>query len=164
MERFLYFGALGATPRSRTRFFRAKAVAEQAVAASPLDATVLSPSIVYDPGDPWMTLLRRLSLLPLMPISGSGGASYQPIWAQDVVECTMHALRGAPDGARRLELAGPDVLRYEQIVRLALSAWERPWHRARPAVGGPAGSGWSSGSWARRCSRRGRRPSSWRFR
>lgn len=126
VERFLFFGALGATPTSRTRFFRTKAVAERAVAGSELDATVFSPSIVYDPGDPWMTLLRRLSLLPVMPISGRGTASYQPIWAQDVITCVLRVLRdGAPEGARRLELAGPDVLTYEQIVRLALSAWGR---------------------------------------
>ena len=90
-------------------------------------ATVLSPSIVYDPGDPFMSLLRRLSLLPWMPISGSRARPYQPIWAEDAAECALHALRGgSPDGARRLELAGPEVLSYEEIVRLALTAWDRP--------------------------------------
>ena len=93
---------------------------------SPLDATVLSPSIVYAPGDHWLTLLRRMSLLPVMPIIGSGRASYQPIWAEDVAACAHRVLReGAPGGARRLELAGPEVLTYEEIVRLALSAWDR---------------------------------------
>ena len=131
VERFVYFGALGATPSSRTRFFRAKALAERAVAESPLDATVLSPSIVYDPHDPFMSLLRRLSLLPWMPISGSGRATYQPIWAQDAAECALRVLQnGAPGEARRLELVGPEVLSYEDIVRLALAAWDRP----RPLV------------------------------
>jgi uncharacterized protein YbjT (DUF2867 family) len=131
VERFVYFGALGATPSSRTRFFRAKALAERAVAAADIDAVVLSPSIVYDPGDPFMSLLRRLSLLPWMPISGSGRAAYQPLWAHDAAQCALQALRGGPaDGARRLELAGPEVLTYEQIVRLALTAWDRP----RPLV------------------------------
>jgi uncharacterized protein YbjT (DUF2867 family) len=127
VERFVYFGALGATPSSRTRFFRAKALAERAVAAASIDTTVLSPSIVYDPHDPFMTLLRRLSLLPWMPVSGSGRAQYQPIWAQDAAQCALRALRdGSPDGARHLELAGPDVLSYDEIVRLALAAWDRP--------------------------------------
>ena len=131
VERFVYFGALGATPSSRTRFFRAKALAERAVAASPIDATVLSPSIVYAPADPFMALLRRLSWLPWMPISGTGHAQFQPMWAEDAAECALHALRGgSPDGARRLELAGPEVLSYEEIVRLALTAWDRP----RPLV------------------------------
>jgi uncharacterized protein YbjT (DUF2867 family) len=127
VERFVYFGAMGATPSSRTRFFQAKALAERAVAAAPIDATVLAPSIVYDPRDPFMSLLRRLSLLPWMPISGSGEARYQPIWAQDAAECAVCALRGgAPNGERRLELAGPEVLSYEEIVQLALTAWDRP--------------------------------------
>jgi uncharacterized protein YbjT (DUF2867 family) len=126
VERFVFFGAIGATPSSRTRFFRAKALAERAVMDSPLDATVLSPSIVYAPGDRWITLLRRMSLLPVMPILGSGEASYQPIWAEDVAACAHRVLReGAPGGVRRLELAGPEILTYEGIVRLALSAWDR---------------------------------------
>jgi len=126
VERFLFFGAIGATPSARTRFFRAKALAERAVIASPLDATVLAPSIVYAPGDRWLTLLRRMSLLPAMPISGAGLARYQPIWAEDVAAAAHRVLReGPPDGSRRLELAGPDVLSYEDVVRLALSAWDR---------------------------------------
>ena len=126
VERFVFFGAMGATPSSRTRFFRAKALAEQAVMDSPLDATVLSPSIVYDPGDRWVTLLRRMSLLPVMPVAGGGRAAYQPIWAEDVAACAHRVLReGAPGGARRLELAGPEVLTYEDIVRRALSVWDR---------------------------------------
>jgi NADH dehydrogenase len=127
VERFVFFGALGATPSSRTRFFRAKALAERAVAAARMDATVLAPSIVYEPRDPFMSLLRRLSLLPWMPISGSGQARFQPLWAQDAAECALRVLRGgAPDGVRRLELAGPEELSYEDIVRLALAAWDRP--------------------------------------
>jgi len=125
-ERFLFFGAIGATPTSRTRFFRSKALSERAVMDSALDTTVMSPSIVYAPGDPWLTLLRRMSWLPVMPMIGSGEASYQPIWAEDVAACAHRVLReGAPDGARRLELAGPEVLTYEEIVELALSAWDR---------------------------------------
>ena len=125
-ERFLFFGAMGATPSSRTRFFRSKALAAQAVMDSPMNATVMAPSIVYDPGDRWVTLLRRMSLLPVMPVIGSGRASYQPIWAEDVAACALKVMReGAPGGARRLELAGPDVLTYEEIVKLAMSAWGR---------------------------------------
>ena len=76
-QRFLFFSAMSASHHSRTRFFRAKALAQEAVEASPLDTTIFAPSIVYTPGDPWLTLLDRLSRLPAVPVSGSGRAAYR---------------------------------------------------------------------------------------
>ena len=92
VERFLFFSAMGATDFQRTRFFQAKALAEHAVRRAPMDTTVFAPSIVYAPGDPWLTLLERFSLLPAVPVSGSGQARYQPIWAQDVARCVAASL------------------------------------------------------------------------
>ena len=114
VERFVFFSALGATVHQRTRFFRAKALAEEAVRASSMSSMVFAPSIVYDRDDPWVTLMRRLALLPVMPISGSGRAAFQPIWAQDVARCVVAALE-RDDGPERVELAGPETLTYEQM-------------------------------------------------
>jgi NADH dehydrogenase len=127
-ERFLYFSAIGASLHQRGRFFRAKALAERAVEEADLATTVFAPSIVYSPGDPWFTLLRRMSLLPALPISGSGAARYQPIWADDVAACVIAELERAPhaDGShRRFDLAGPETLSYNDIVRVALRSWRR---------------------------------------
>jgi uncharacterized protein YbjT (DUF2867 family) len=122
-KRFLFFSAMGASLHSRTRFFRAKALAERAVRDSDLEANVFWPSIVYSPGDPWLTLLERTSYLPAVPVSGSGRAVYQPIWAEDVAECVMRVL----DGQSRSDLclAGPETLSYDDIVRTALRATGR---------------------------------------
>jgi NADH dehydrogenase len=125
VERFLFFSALEASPWSPARFFRAKALAEEAVRASGVPHTIFAPSLVYSPGDPFLTLLERLALLlPAMPVSGSGRALYQPIWADDVADCVVAALDGR-DGRERYELAGPDTLSYEVIVRLALRSFGR---------------------------------------
>ncbi len=125
-RRFLFFSALGASHHSRTRFFRAKALAEDAVARSSLQTTTFSPSIVYAPGDPWLTLLERFSYLPAIPVSGSGDAQYQPIWAEDVADGVAAALAGGhSDEHSHYDLAGPDTLSYDGIVRLALRAFGR---------------------------------------
>jgi len=123
VRRFVFFSGLGASPHHRTRLLRSKALAERIVLDSGLAAaTVFAPSIIYAPGDPWLTILDRLALLPVMPMSGRGRALYQPIWAADVADCVM-AVLAAPDGpARRVELAGPDTLSHGQIIRLALRA------------------------------------------
>jgi uncharacterized protein YbjT (DUF2867 family) len=120
VERFVFFSAMGATGFQRTRFFRSKAVAERAVERSELLGTVFAPSIIFRPGDPWITLLQRLSLLPAVPVSGSGRARYQPIWARDVARCVVAALRDGPRD--RYELAGPEVLTYDGIVDRVLEA------------------------------------------
>jgi uncharacterized protein YbjT (DUF2867 family) len=128
VERFAFFSALGASEHSRSRFFRAKALAERAVERSPLETVLFAPSIVYAPGDPWMRLLERMSWLPAMPVSGSGQAEYQPIWADDAAACVVAALDGAGlpgAGYRRYELAGPEVLTVDQIVALAVRAFGR---------------------------------------
>ena len=122
VERFVFFSAMNAHHHSRTRFFRAKALAEEAVVESPISSIVFRPSIIYTPGDPWLTLLDRLSRLPAVPISGSGRALYQPVWAEDVAEAVVNALNG---GNSRFELAGPEVLSYDDIVRTVLRARHR---------------------------------------
>jgi NADH dehydrogenase len=132
VERFVFFSALGATEFQRTRFFRSKALAERAVADSPLATTIFAPSIVYDRDDPWVTITRRLALLPLLPVSGTGEAAFQPIWAADVARCVAAALREEPG---RFELAGPETLTYEQITRLIARASGRE----RPLVHLPLG-------------------------
>ena len=124
VERFVFFSALGATLTSRARFFRAKALAERSVAESHLRTTVFAPSIVYSPLDPWIRLLERLSLLPVMPISGSGAALYQPIWADDAAAAVMAAL-DRPDARERYELAGPQTLSYDDMARVTLQALRR---------------------------------------
>ena len=145
-ERFVFFSSLGASTHQRARSLRAKALAEQAVREARLQSTVFAPSIVYAPGDPWLTLLERLALLPVVPLSGRGRALYQPIWAEDVAGCVIAAL-GETDGEgrhgagiagatpsgettngvspARLELAGPETLSYNDIVRLVLRSLGR---------------------------------------
>jgi uncharacterized protein YbjT (DUF2867 family) len=131
VERFVFFSALGASSHHRTRLLRAKALAEQAVSEAGLASIVFSPSIVYAPGDPWLTLLERLALLPLMPVSGSGRAVFQPIWAEDVADCVIAALRGADAATHtRYELAGPETLSHDEMVRTLL----RSLNRTRPLL------------------------------
>ncbi len=144
VEHFVFFSVLGASEHHRARLFRAKALAEQAVRESDMRTTVIAPSLVYAPGDRWLTLIERLSLLPLVPISGRGRAVCQPIWAEDVAGCVAGALRARESGGdgqarvddedtdgrdsashQRYELAGPQTLSYNDVVNTVLRSLER---------------------------------------
>ena len=128
VERFVFFSALNASAAQRTRFFRAKWLAERAVTSSRLATTVFAPSIVYDRSDPWVTLLRRFSFLPVMPVSGEGRARFEPIWAHDAARCVVAALGG--ESRPRYELAGPESLTYDEMSDLVSRVAGRP----RPLV------------------------------
>jgi uncharacterized protein YbjT (DUF2867 family) len=121
VQRFVFFSSLNSTTFSPARFLRSKALAERSVVESGLPHVIFAPSLVYAPHDKWLTLLERMALLlPLMPIPGRGRALFQPIWADDVADCVIAALDGGAEDGRRYELAGPDTLTHEQIVRLTL--------------------------------------------
>jgi NADH dehydrogenase len=126
VERFVFFSALGASTHNRTRCLRAKALAEQAVAEADLHSIVFAPSLVYAPGDQWLTLLERLALLPVMPVSGRGRARFQPIWAEDAADCVLASLRDTGgERRRRYELAGPETLSHTEIIGTVLRALRR---------------------------------------
>jgi uncharacterized protein YbjT (DUF2867 family) len=129
VRRFVFFSALDAGAAQRTRFFRAKWLAERAVRSSRLRTTVFAPSIVYDHSDPWITLLRRFSFLPVLPVSGAGKARFQPIWAADAARCVVADLERA-EGRERYELAGPETLDYDEMSDLVSRVAGRP----RPLV------------------------------
>ncbi len=98
---------------------------------------MFAPSIIYSPSDPYLTLLERMSWLPVMPIPGSGRTPFQPIWAEDVADCVLAALPGgaahADAAGARYELAGPETLTHQEIVEIAL----RSFHRRRTDRAGP---------------------------
>ncbi|MDX6602796.1 MAG: hypothetical protein QOF13_1998 [Solirubrobacterales bacterium] len=128
VKRFVFFSALNASVAQRTRFFRAKWLAEQAVASSSLQTTIFAPSIVYDRSDPWVTLLRRFSFLPVLPVSGGGRARFEPIWANDAARCVVASLERSE--RPRYELAGPEILSYDEMSDLVSRIAGRP----RPLV------------------------------
>ena len=84
---------------------------------------MLSPSIVYAPGDRWLTLLRRLTHLPWLPVSGERSAALPADLGRG-----RRRLRGRSGSDGRATDAsvggsswpGPEVLSYDDIVRLAM--------------------------------------------
>ncbi len=139
VQRFVFFSALEAGTRSGARLLRAKAVAERAVVESSLEHTIFAPGWVYGLDDQFLRLVDRLSVLPVMPITGTGRALFAPIWAEDVADCVHAALPGSSHGdlaaGARFELAGPETLSYEQIVRRALAAAHRRRRIAHVPIG-----------------------------
>jgi NADH dehydrogenase len=131
VERLVFVTPLGATLHHAARVQRAKALAEQAVAASSLATATVASSLMYAPGDRRLRMLERLAWLPAVPVAGLGRSRIQPIWIDDVADALTALLARAPAGGReRIELAGPEVLTHREMVERVLAAAGRP----RPLV------------------------------
>jgi uncharacterized protein YbjT (DUF2867 family) len=110
VQRFVLLSALGASAHDRTRFLRAKALAEEVVLGSGLEAVVVAPSLTVAPADP---LVARLSLLPALPVPWGGRARFAPVAAADVAAAAHAALTAEPG---RYAVAGPAVLRRDEVL------------------------------------------------
>ena len=108
VERFLFLSPLGAEPQHPLRAHRAKALAERAVAESPMATATFACSLIYTPADSRPRLL-----------AGPAAAHVQPICAVDVASCLLAALERPPAAAERYELAGPQELSWRGFAALA---------------------------------------------
>jgi uncharacterized protein YbjT (DUF2867 family) len=87
-----------------------KEAAEAAVRASGLAFTVVRPTIILGPGAPVLAGLRRLALLPVIPVFGRRNARVQPIDVDDLAQLLEALLEPGSFQGQTLELGGPEVL------------------------------------------------------
>jgi len=126
VRRFLHMSALGTRPNARARYHETKWRAEEAVRSSGLDWTILRPSIIYGPGDGFVTLLARLvRRLPVVPVIGSGTARLQPVPVSVVAEGFARALDQAGSVSQTYEVGGPDAHTLNEILQLIAGVLKR---------------------------------------
>jgi hypothetical protein len=83
---------------------------------SDLDWVILRPSVVVGRAAyGGSALFRGLASLPLLPVPARAGR-IQPVQLDDVVETVVRFLRPEAPGRIALEVAGPDPLRFEEVV------------------------------------------------
>lgn len=122
IPRLVHMSALGAGPKGETEYFRTKWEAEELVRAAGVGFTIFRPSLIFGPGDGFISLLaRQVRKWPLIPIVGTGLYPFAPISVRAVAAAYAQALR--LNGAalhKTFELCGPEVLTYEQIIDLLM--------------------------------------------
>lgn len=119
VRRLLHMSALGANSDSRSAYQRSKAAGEALVMqADDLAVTVFSPSVIFGPGDSFLTLFADLlKLAPVVPLAG-GNARFQPVFVGDVARAFDLALDLPESHGQRYNLCGPKVYSLAELVRL----------------------------------------------
>ena len=124
--RLVHMSALGANPESDSTYARTKAAGEMAVREVKPDAVVIRPSVVFGAGDDFLNRFAAMaSMSPFLPLIGGGGTRFQPVYVGDVAEAIVRAVERPDAAGRTFELGGPEVLTFEDILKLILSETRR---------------------------------------
>jgi NADH dehydrogenase len=122
VRRVVYVSGAGASHEARRHWFRAKAIAEDAVRGSGMAWTILRPTWIYGPGD--VSLNRFLSFarsLPFVPMTDLGRQRLAPVFVRDVAQLAADALVHGAAVDRTFEVGGPETMSMRDVLHRALS-------------------------------------------
>lgn len=115
--KIVYLSALGTKPGAASWYHRTKFHAEEAVKSSGLMYSILRPSVIYGPGDGFVTLLAKmLTSAPITPVIGDGRYRLQPIHIDDLAPMIVRSATEAVADFQTIDIAGPEKLEYLEIL------------------------------------------------
>lgn len=119
VRRLLYISAIGTSSDAASKYHRTKYVAEQAVISSGLEYVILRPSVIFGPGDGFISMLERLiRMSPVTPVIGSGRYKLQPVFIDDLVAVIVRSITSDVGLGRIIEIGGPEKLEFLQILNI----------------------------------------------
>jgi NADH dehydrogenase len=118
ISRFVHMSALGARADGVSGYQTSKWRAEEAVRASGMPHVILRPSIIFGPGDGFVTqMVQVMRAAPLFrPVVGHGRYLFRPIHIDNVVDCFVESLTNHNALGRSIDLVGPEELTLDQML------------------------------------------------
>ena len=107
-QALVHVSAIGADPKSPSRYGQSKGEGEALVREAFPQATILRPSIIFGPEDSFTNRLAAMvRLAPIVPVV-AGDTRIQPVWVGDVAEAIVESI-SSPErfGGRLVALGGP---------------------------------------------------------
>ncbi len=107
---------------SGLRYYRGKALVEQALAGSGIPYSIVRPTLVF--GGDRDVLVNNIAWIlrhtPLFPIPGDGRYPVQPVHVADLARICVDSSRA--EGNTITDAAGPETLTFDELVRAIRSA------------------------------------------
>ncbi len=116
--RFIHLSALGVRPDGVAVYQTSKWKGEEEVRSSRLPFCILRPSLIFGPGDGFVTqMMDIMRKAPLVrPIPGNGSPLFCPIFIDDVTFCLEKALAEEAARNQTIELGGADELSLNEVL------------------------------------------------
>lgn len=113
-----------------TPYLHSKLLADEALAALPLDWAVLRPSLIYGPRSHSAALFATLAGLPLIALPGRGRQPVQPLHVFELAEAVARLVEQPGELRAVHEVGGPQVIGYREMLahyrraqRLGAALW-----------------------------------------
>lgn len=147
VERIVYLGGLGETEAGLSEHLRSRREVERVLRSTGVPVTVLRAAIIIGSGSASFEILRYLvNRLPIMITPRWVQTECQPIAIADVLHWLVECLAKPETAGRVLEIGGPDVVSYRQLMQVAAKelGLGRRWIVAVPVLTPRLSSAWIS--------------------
>jgi uncharacterized protein YbjT (DUF2867 family)/uncharacterized membrane protein YphA (DoxX/SURF4 family) len=122
VSRVIQISALGADRAAQSQYHLTKRAADDYLADSHLNWTVLRPSIVYGDGARSMAFFKALAALPVTPLVNQGEQAIQPIHIADLTRSVLQCLTTEGPVGVRVDLVGPEPVTFRELLK-QLRGW-----------------------------------------
>lgn len=118
IKRFVQMSALGVRADGVAPYQTTKWMGEEEVRRSGIPFCILQPSLIFGPGDGFVTqMMATMRSAPLFrPVPGSGKPRFRPIFIDDVTACFASALTADAATNQTIELGGAEELTLNEVL------------------------------------------------
>ncbi len=118
VKRFIHMSALGARADGVAAYQTSKWKGEEEVRASGIPCCILRPSLIFGPGDGFVTqMMATMRKAPFFrPVPGDGSPKFRPVAIEDVTACFVRALTADAATNQTIELGGADELSLNDVL------------------------------------------------
>ena len=119
IRRFVHMSALGVRADGVAEYQRSKWRGEEEVRRSGISYCILRPSLIFGPGDGFVTqMMDMMKQAPLFrPVPGDGSPKFRPIFVDDVTFCFARALTEEAATNQTIDLGGADELTLNDVLK-----------------------------------------------
>lgn len=118
VTRFIHMSAIGVRADGVAAYQTSKWKGEEEVRHSGIPYCILRPSLIFGPGDGFVTqMMQMMRNAPLFrPVPGDGSPRFRPVFIDDVTFCFASALTNAAATNQTIELGGADELTLNEVL------------------------------------------------
>ncbi len=122
----IHFSAMGIENSKLSEYAQSKLEGEKAVTAAFPEAIIIKPSLVFGKEDNFFNKFARLAtILPFLPLIGSGITKFQPICVTDLAEMVYRIISLNKQDKKIYNIGGPKVYSFKSLLKFILNVTNR---------------------------------------